>query len=137
LRYLCQDSTVHQKLATIVTPEISFNYLGQFDQIQSHSEWQFASESTGANRSLEQTREHLLDINTLVVEGELQINWTYSNNVHARNTVENLAQSYLEEVNSIIEYCQSETSWRYTPSDFPEASLTQLELDQLSELLDQ
>jgi len=45
LRYLCQDSTVHQELATIVTPEISFNYLGQFDQIQSDSEWKFGSSS--------------------------------------------------------------------------------------------
>jgi len=67
----------------------------------------------------------------LVVEGELQVNWTYSSNVHARVTVENLAQSYQSEINSIIEHCQSDTSWGYTPSDFPEASLTQVEIDEL------
>ena len=131
LRYLCKDNSVNQQLEKIVTPEISFNYFGQFDQIQSDSEWKFASESTGASRSSEHNREYLLDINALVVEGELQVTWTYSSNVHSRVTVEKLAQSYLEEVNSIIEHCQSETAWGYTPSDFPEASLTQLELDDL------
>ncbi len=131
LRYLCEDTTVNQQLQTIPTPEISFNYLGQFDQVQSQTGWTFAPESTGANQSSKQTRDHLLDINCLVSEGELQINWTYSSNVHARATVENLAQSYIQAIRSIIEQCQSEDAFGYTPSDFPDAQLNQLELDEL------
>ncbi|MBR8841048.1 MAG: amino acid adenylation domain-containing protein, partial [Stigonema ocellatum SAG 48.90 = DSM 106950] len=82
LRYLCEWTTVHEKLQTIPTSEIGFNYLGQFDQVQSQTGWKFAPESTGTNQSLKQSRDHLLDINALVVEGELQINWTYSSHVH-------------------------------------------------------
>ncbi|NEQ64891.1 MAG: amino acid adenylation domain-containing protein [Symploca sp. SIO2D2] len=131
LRYLCGDTNVNQQLQTITTPEISFNYLGQFDQVQSSTGWKFAPESTGANQSSKQTRDHLLDINALVVGGELEIDWTYSSNIHNRTTVEHLAQSYVQAIRSIIEHCQSEDAFGYTPSDFPDAQLNQLELDEL------
>ncbi|MEH2169731.1 MAG: amino acid adenylation domain-containing protein, partial [Nostoc sp.] len=135
LRYLCEDTTVNQQLQTIPTSEISFNYLGQFDQVESQNDWKFASESTGANQSSKQTRDHLLDINALVVEGELQIDWTYSSNVHTQATVDNLAQSYIQTIRSIIKHCQSQDVFGYTPSDFPDAQLNQLELDELLEIL--
>jgi len=131
LRYLCEDTTVNQKLQTIYTAEISFNYLGQFDQVQSQTGWKIAPESTGENYSSKQICSHLLDIDALVVEGELQINWTYSSNVHTRATVENLAQSYVQAIRSIIEHCQLEDAFGYTPSDFPDAQLNQLKLDEL------
>ena len=131
LRYLCEDTTVNQQLITIPTPEICFNYLGQFDQVQSQTDWKLAPESTGKTRSSKQTRDHLLDINALVVEGELQIDWTYSSNIHNQATVENLAQSYLQAIRSIIKHCESEDNTGYTPSDFPLAQLNQLELDDL------
>ncbi len=78
-----------------------------------------------------------MDINGRVVEGELQINWTYSKNVHTEATVENLAQSYLKAIRLIIEHCQSEDAFGYTPSDFPEAQLNQLELDSLLEFIEE
>ncbi|WP_375475181.1 amino acid adenylation domain-containing protein [uncultured Nostoc sp.] len=135
LRYLCKDISVNQQLQTIATPKISFNYLGQFDQVKSQNGWKFASESTGANQSSKQTRDHLLDINALVIEGELQINWTYSSNVHTQATVENLAQNYIQTIRSIIKHCQSQDAFGYTPSDFPDAQLNQLELEELLEIL--
>ncbi|NJM73771.1 MAG: hypothetical protein HC862_28665 [Scytonema sp. RU_4_4] len=131
LRYLCKDTTVNEQLQTIQASEISFNYLGQFDQVQSETGWKFASESTGYNENLKQTRDHLLDINALVVEGELQIDWTYSSHIHTHATVEKLAQRYIQAIRSIIEHCQSEDICGYTPSDFPDVQLNQIELDKL------
>ena len=131
LRYLCADTNVNAQLQTIPTPEISFNYLGQFDQIQTQANFQFSSESTGANQSPQQNRDHLLDINALVVAGELHISWTYSSNIHTHTTVENLAQSYIQAIRSLIEHCQSADVFGYTPSDFPDAQLHQVELDEL------
>ncbi|MEO1430397.1 MAG: amino acid adenylation domain-containing protein [Cyanobacteria bacterium J06633_8] len=131
LRYLSDDDAITEQIKVIPTPEISFNYLGQFDQVESASEWKFATESPGNEHSPNLPCKHLLDINTLVVEGSLQINWTYSTKIHNRETVENLAQSYLQNIESIVEHCQLEKSFGYTPSDFPDAKLTQLELDEL------
>jgi len=131
LRYLCKDTTVKEQIQKIPASEISFNYLGQFDQVQSETGWKFAAESAGAIHSLKQTRDHLLDINALVVEGGLQIDWTYNSHVHTRATVEKLAQSYIQAIRSIIEHCQLKENRGYTPSDFPDAQLNQLELDEL------
>ena len=131
LRYLCQDTRVNQQLQTIPTAEISFNYLGQFDQVQSQTGWKFASLSTGLNQSENQTRDHLLDVSGLVLEGKLTMNWIYSSNVHSRGTVEKLADSYHKTLRSILEHCQLEEAFGYTPSDFPDAQLNQVELDEL------
>ncbi|MFK0730557.1 MAG: condensation domain-containing protein, partial [Gloeotrichia echinulata HAB0833] len=131
LRYLCADADVQEKIQTIPSSEISFNYLGQLDQIQSQTDWKSAPESTGINQSLKQTRDHLLDINALVVDGELQISWTYSSHIHTHATVEKLAQSYIQAIRTIIEHCQLEENTGYTPSDFPDTRLNQLELDLL------
>jgi non-ribosomal peptide synthase protein (TIGR01720 family) len=135
LRYLCADEEVKEQLQRIPAPEISFNYLGQFDQVQSATGWQFAPESTGQEQSSHHNREHRLDLNCLVVGGELQIDWTYSSQVHHRSTIEDLAQSYLQNLTVLIEHCQSEDACGYTPSDFPEAQLEQSELDELLKLL--
>ena len=135
LRYLCKDTTVSQQLQKIPTPEISFNYLGQFDQVESQSDWKFASESTGGNRNSKQIRAHLLDVNALVIKGKLQIDWTYSSNFHTQTTLENLAQSYVETIRSLIEHCQSKDTFGYTPSDFIDVQLNQSELDELLENL--
>ncbi|MEH2337088.1 amino acid adenylation domain-containing protein [Nostoc sp.] len=131
LRYLCKDKTVKEQIQAIAASEISFNYLGQFDQVESETGWKFAPESAGAIHSLKQTRDHLLDINAVVVAGELQIDWTYNSHVHTHATVEKLAQSYIEAIASIIEHCQLAENRGYTPSDFPEAQLNQLQLDEL------
>ena len=131
LRYLCKDTTVNQQLQKIPTPEICFNYLGQFDQVQSQTGWKFAPGSAIGDESSKQIRDHLLHVTGLVVEGELQINWTYSSNIHTQRTAENLAQGYLQAIRSIIEHCHSEDAFGYTPSDFPLAQLNQLELDEL------
>ena len=133
LRYLCEDRKVKQQLETIPRPEIAFNYLGQFDQMQSHTDWTFARESTGRNQSERQTRAHLININGRVVEGKLEIHWTYSKNVHRQATVENLAESYAQAIRATIQHCESADSFGYTPSDFPDAQLTQSEIDELLE----
>ena len=135
LRYLCANEGVKEQLQRIHSPEISFNYLGQFDQVQSETGWKFAPEATGQEQSPWKHREHRLDINCLVVRGELQISWTYSSQVHQRETISDLAQSYLRNLTVLIEHCQSEDAYGYTPSDFPEAQLEQSELDELLKIL--
>ena len=135
LKYLSEPEIV-ERIKSIPEAEISFNYLGQLDQIQSHTGWKFATESTGNSHSLKQLRPHILDVNALVVEGELQINWTYSINMHSHITVEKLAQNYLNAIRSIIEHCQLEENIGYTQSDFPLVQINQLELDELLESLE-
>ncbi|WP_229547355.1 non-ribosomal peptide synthetase [Nostoc sp. CHAB 5836] len=128
LRYLSQEQEISAQIAAIPLREISFNYLGQFDQGQG---LELAPESKGSNHSLKGDRTHLLDITARVIEGQLQVNWSYSRHIHQNSTVELLAQKYLEALLKLIDHCLSSEVGGYTPSDFPVANLNQQELDEI------
>ncbi|GCL39115.1 non-ribosomal peptide synthase [Sphaerospermopsis reniformis] len=103
LRYLSQDPEIASQLKTLPQAEISFNYLGQFDQqINTNSWMQPASESAGRMHGLQNNRPHLLDINSMIVEKQLQIEWTYSTNLHQAATIEKLAKEFINTLQDII-----------------------------------
>jgi microcystin synthetase protein McyA len=132
LRYLSQEPEISAQIAAIPLREISFNYLGQFDQGQGlEVDGKLAPESKGSNHSLKGDRTHLLDITARVIEGQLQVNWSYSRHIHQNSTVESLAQKYLEALLKLIDHCLSSEVGGYTPSDFPVANLNQQELDEI------
>ncbi|QIR37149.1 amino acid adenylation domain-containing protein [Tolypothrix sp. PCC 7910] len=132
LRYLSQNTEIAAQLQALRPAQISFNYLGQFDQLLNTSAWiQPASESAGYNQSLQSDRAHLLDINSIIIEERLQINWTYSQNIHHHQTIENLAQAFINTLQQLIAHCVASENGGYTPSDFPLIKLNQQELDRL------
>ncbi|MCB0064413.1 MAG: non-ribosomal peptide synthetase, partial [Caldilineaceae bacterium] len=141
LRYLDHAAPLRPKQ----DPPVSFNYLGQFDTSLSHQrEHQsgnpkeherlllaFARDPAGAPISPQQERPRLMDISGIVVEGEMQFVWAYSQNIHSRATMDRLAQAYVDALRAIIAHCLGSESGGFTPSDFPEAALDQLALDTL------
>ncbi|TFI51868.1 amino acid adenylation domain-containing protein [Mastigocladus laminosus UU774] len=132
LRYLNQDQEIRSQIAALPPREVSFNYLGQFDQGQLLGvDWKLAAESKGSNQNLEGHRTHLLDITARVLEEQLQVNWSYSRHVHQHSTVESLAQKYLQALQTLIDHCLCPEVGGYTPSDFPVADLNQQELDEI------
>src|SRR5687768_18358157 len=52
-------------------------------------------------------RSYLLEINSSVSGGVLQVSWTYSENVYRRTTVENLAGAYIAALRSLIKLCET------------------------------
>ncbi|MCC5615449.1 amino acid adenylation domain-containing protein [Nostoc sp. CHAB 5836] len=131
-RYLSIDESDHNQLQALPKAEVSFNYLGQFDQTQLATlGWKFAHESSGCIHSPKGQRRHLLAVNGLVVEGRLKVEWQYSEHFHSLATVENLANEYIEALKTIITHCLSPEAGGYTPSDFPEVEFSQEALDEL------
>ncbi|MHC5760523.1 amino acid adenylation domain-containing protein [Nostoc sp.] len=132
LRYLSQDAEIAAQLQASGQAEISFNYLGQFDQLLNTSSWmQLASESAGHSQNLQNNRAHLLDINSVITGERLKIEWIYSTNLHQQTTIATLAQDFVKILQELIAHCSSPESGGYTPSDFSLVKLNQLELDQL------
>lgn len=125
-RYLANN------LEIAVSPQVAFNYLGQFDATRSQlSLFELAPETEGITRSLRGKRSHLLTINGSVSQGKLQLSWTYSNTIYQASTIETLAQGFLVALRSLITHCQSPTAGGYTPSDFPLVKLDDATLDRL------
>ncbi|MEQ8997813.1 MAG: amino acid adenylation domain-containing protein [Coleofasciculus sp. B1-GNL1-01] len=129
LRYLKGEETTswqHQPQA-----EIAFNYLGQTDQVfQESSLFVPAREPSGQALSLRGSRSHLLDINGIVAGGQLRLDWTYSEAIHQRATIENLAQSFIEALRSLIAHCQSPEVGGYPPSNFQTTKVLQKDFEQ-------
>ncbi len=79
------------------TPEISFNYLGQFDRdIFPGSPFSITAQRAGPERSPRAHRVHRLDISAAVLAGCLQIHWAYGRRMDSRATNERLASRYVE-----------------------------------------
>jgi non-ribosomal peptide synthase protein (TIGR01720 family) len=132
LRYLSGDPEITGQLQAMPRSEVCFNYLGQFDQmLPEASPFSLATEPTGPVRSHTETRNYTLEVNGGVVGGQLQLSWTYSENLHRRETIEGLARNFLEALQAVITHCQSPEAGGYTPSDFPDELLTQSDLENI------
>ena len=132
LRYCGADTELTRQLRSLPQPEVGFNYLGQFDNVLAVSAlYRPAQGSCGPAFSLRGNRNHLLEINSVVSDGVLRVDWCYSENLHRRETIEALAERFLTSLRSLIAHCQSPGTGGCTPSDFPLARLDQAALDQL------
>jgi non-ribosomal peptide synthase protein (TIGR01720 family) len=110
--------------------EISFNYLGQFDQsFDDQALFIPAGENGGSPRSPRRRRAQALGIDGQIYGGRLRVVWSYSEKLHRRQTVESLAEGYIAALRGMIAHCQSPQAGELSPSDFPLGSFTQEELD--------
>ena len=134
--YLSSDLTIQSPLKNYPKAQVSFNYLGQFTSHQiGEIGWKLSQESSGSIHSPLGKRSHLIAIHGIVVDGQLDIEWQYSENFHHQTTIKNLAAAYRDSLESLINHCLS-VEGGYTPSDFPDADLNQVELDELLSELD-
>ncbi|HKE59594.1 MAG TPA: condensation domain-containing protein, partial [Pyrinomonadaceae bacterium] len=137
LRYLDADGKGEQ-LRQLRIPEVSFNYLGQFNQLTANGS--FFSVAPGPKQSdhtlhgssgSANTRPHLLDVVTIVADQQLEISFTYSVNRHRQETIERLAQKYQQGLRDLIKHCESPDAGSVAVSDFVAAKLSQKELKKL------
>ncbi|WP_270171318.1 non-ribosomal peptide synthase/polyketide synthase [Paenibacillus sp. SYP-B4298] len=129
LRYLSADPEMSGMAWDRPEAEIVFNYLGQFDQLIEGSD---LFDSVELNQSIGGMRRHVLDIYGMVRAGKLQMVWEYSSHLHRRETMEQLAERFMSALRSLIAHCLSSEAGGITPSDFPQAAMTQDELDRLA-----
>jgi non-ribosomal peptide synthase protein (TIGR01720 family) len=134
LRYLSPDEGVREEMRRLGEADVSFNYLGQWDQAMgSGTGWRVALERQGEGRSERGRRRHLIEINGMVRGGRLEVGWTYSRGRHLEETVRRVAERFIEELRGIIAHCREAGAGGYTPSDF---QLAQLDAEKLNKLLE-
>lgn len=130
LRYLCSDPDLRKEMQSWPGAALSFNYLGQFDQSFTQEAFLgLASEAYGADRDPDALRWHILSLNSIITNGQLILNWSYSANLHDRETIMDIANFFMQALRGLISHCLSPEAGGYTPSDFPESMLSQAELD--------
>lgn len=131
LRYLSDDEALIASMAALPSPELNFLYLGQFDNQPGGSGIALLDDVSGSPCNGAAPRAHLLEMVAFVIGGKLQVELSFSEHRHERQTMETLAASYVEELTALIVHCQDPTAGGHTPSDFPAAKVSQKSLDKL------
>lgn len=131
LRYLSTDEGLRKNLATVPEPEISFNYLGRFGDLNAKSDLLRATmDSCGHSQSPNATRRHLLEVIARLEGGRLRVDWIYNTKVHDAKTVQSLATALLVAVRDFAADTQDDRR-ALEPADFPLSKLTQTAVDDL------
>ncbi len=123
-----------QGLDSKLTPEITFNYLGDFGSNVSNeggSLFEYASERIGSNISRDNTTDAILDVSGMLVRGELGMSIRYSSARYEVATIRKIAASYKKNLELLIEALAKADTTYLTPSDL---SFTGLSLQELSQL---
>jgi len=131
LRYLADDLCKHS-MAALPSAQITFNYLGQFDQsFGADALFHPLDESAGLAHDPDAPLPNELSVDSQVYGGELVLRWTFSRERHDQQSIHELADAYLAELQSLVAHCLQDDAGGLTPSDFPLAHLTQSQLDNL------
>jgi non-ribosomal peptide synthase protein (TIGR01720 family) len=124
LRYLKKLDGLTQK------PSVIFNFLGNQKSFDSNVFGKGKFISKGA-RSPESERHHLLEINAFIEEGRLNVKFSFSEKFHKPETIQYLINLFEYALRDLIEHCSSRETSQHSPSDFPEANLSQDDFDTL------
>ncbi len=122
-------------LAHVPPAQILFNYLGQTDQLVANMSLFSSDYHLSAGRHPNGLRSHIWEIYALVRQHRLELHWVYSKALHSKNTIEQLANAFLKNLQSLIDHCLSSEAASVTASDFPLAKLNKKKLNKLAKLL--
>ncbi|MFI9272171.1 non-ribosomal peptide synthase/polyketide synthase [Kitasatospora sp. NPDC052896] len=117
-------------LRDLPLPQVSFNYHGQW-AASGGADFAPNGEVLGRDTAPDERLDHLLDVSAVVADGELEITWHYSDQVHEADTVRRLADAMVGALAAIVEHCARPDAGGRTPSDFPLAGLDQAAVDRL------
>jgi non-ribosomal peptide synthase protein (TIGR01720 family) len=105
-------------LSELPRAQLSFNYLGRFDESTGDG-WRAATESSGPAIAPERGRDHLLEIVTVVKGGTLLAEWRWWPAAHDRASIADLADRFTAALRGVIRHCGMRDASSFTPSDFP------------------
>jgi amino acid adenylation domain-containing protein/non-ribosomal peptide synthase protein (TIGR01720 family) len=132
LRYLCSDENTSRELRELPQAQVSFNYLGQLDQMCSPDYlFALAEVPLAAIQSSRGKRSYLIEVDAYIKDGQLQVLWDYSGLLHHRETIQQLAGNFIGKLRALIHHCAER---EYTPSDFSLVKLTQQQIDRIQEV---
>ncbi|MFQ6142325.1 non-ribosomal peptide synthase/polyketide synthase [Streptomyces seoulensis] len=118
-------------LREVPLPRVCFTYHGQWEA-PGGGDFAPAGQAPGRETEPDEPLDHLLDVSALVTDGELEITWHYSDQVHRAETVEELADGMVHALTAVAEHCARPGAGGRTPSDFPLARLDQARVDRLA-----
>ncbi|EHS57515.1 non-ribosomal peptide synthetase [Paenibacillus sp. Aloe-11] len=139
LRYLSPRNQQGTKtLFSAKVPEISFNYLGQFDEkagADAPLRTSTLSSLVGAEVSPHAERTCTFDINGMVMGGKFRLVFDYSGREYEPSTVERLTTGYKKHLLGLIRHCCAKETTEQSPTDFTYGQLSIGEFEHMASRL--
>jgi iturin family lipopeptide synthetase C len=135
LRYLTKKE-YKKELTLERKPQISFNYLGQFDTDLGEVSFKIAKESPGNTSSSDREGEYELDVSGMITGNQLVISVAYNKRQYKSETIETLLEHYKEELTRLISHCSSREERELTPSDLTYKELSLNDIEEIESSLD-
>ncbi|WP_276736404.1 surfactin non-ribosomal peptide synthetase SrfAA [Bacillus sp. (in: firmicutes)] len=133
LRYLTAPEH-KEEMAFSIQPDVSFNYLGQFDDMSDAGLFTRSELPSGQSLSPETEKPNALDVVGYIENGKLTMSLAYHSLEFHEKTVQTFSDSFKAHLLRIIEHCLSQDGTELTPSDLGDDDLTLDELDKLMEI---
>ncbi|ANY69397.1 non-ribosomal peptide synthetase [Paenibacillus sp. BIHB 4019] len=132
LRYLSSEK--HKSgLVFTLKPEISFNYLGQFDSEVQTDLFSPSVYDMGAQTSPESEALYALSLSGMVRGGRLVVSCAYNKKQYMRATIDQLMDRFHHHLLVLIQHCTAKTDRDFTPSDF---TASELQLEEVGDIFD-
>ncbi|MFD2875856.1 condensation domain-containing protein [Paenibacillus rhizoplanae] len=133
LKYLtpAENSGIESGMA----PEISFNYLGQWDRKLNVGAMSMSELFAGTSMSPQSERAYALDIIGNVIDGKLTLSVTYDQQEYQESTMQALLVNYKKQLLSIVVHCMQQSETELTSSDVGSEQVTLATFDKLREQL--
>ncbi|MCM3008271.1 plipastatin non-ribosomal peptide synthetase PpsC [Bacillus subtilis] len=135
LKYLTHPE--NKSITFSKTPEISFNYLGQFNDIERQDTFRPSSLGSGKDITHTWKREQIIEMSAMAADKKLHFNLSYPPARFHRNTMEQLINRIEHFLLDIMKHCAGQQKTEKTLSDFSSQSLTAEDLDSITSLVEE
>lgn len=132
MRFLLNDIDKVSRLKIFDDIGVTFNYLGQIDNLsKGESVFSIATENKGNERDENNLRESLIDITGIISGGKMRLSFNFSKNIFNEISITEWANLYIKELKNLISHCLSVTEKSFTSSDFNLSNLNDKKLEKV------
>ncbi|WP_416655629.1 surfactin non-ribosomal peptide synthetase SrfAA [Bacillus amyloliquefaciens] len=124
-----------ENLSFEIDPDISFNYLGQFNEMSDSGLFTRSDMPSGQSLSPDTEKPNALDIVGFIENGQMTMTFAYHSLEFHEKTIQSFSDSFKGHLLKIIDHCLAQDGPELTPSDLGDDDLTLDELDKLMEIL--
>lgn len=136
LRYMTADAELRQRLESLPQPEVFVSFRAPFEHVApAYALFEIAPLPESTLASVSAPRAYMLEIRVFDEGGRLRSEWTYDSEAYRRETVERLAEDFLEALRSTIAHAAQPDAEGFTASDFPLAALNEEKFSKLRSLI--
>ncbi|NFL97255.1 amino acid adenylation domain-containing protein, partial [Clostridium botulinum] len=116
--------------------DIGFNYLGQFDEDTNNEVFKNSNMPTGNSLGQEFKLLNSIEINSMISDGELNIDISYNSLEYNESSIENFGDLYKQSLITVVKHCMEKEETEYIGVDYGVNEYSIEEIDELKNFVE-